>query len=110
MKKAIIIVGGLGLVGLGIGFYLYKTQNKLANKDFDALVNLSTNKGYDIFEGLSTTQLAKLKNNYLKKFNRAGHNDMITILGLGEKNMSASQKVKFWSYMEKLTGKKLGKG
>ena len=105
MKKAVIILGIFGVVGVGVGFYLYKTQNKLEDKDFDAIVNLSKNKGYDIFDGLSSYKLKLLKESYLKKFNRASHNDMLNLLSLGEKAWSPSQKNKLISYWNKLTGK-----
>lgn len=102
MKKAVIILGVIGLVGVGVGFYLYKTQNKLEDKDFDGVVNLSKNKGYDIFDGLSSDKLKLLKENYLKKFNRASHNEMLNLLSLGEKAWSPFQKIEFNQYMSKL--------
>lgn len=105
MKKAVIILGIIGVVGVGVGFYLYKTQNKLEDKDFDGVVNLSKNKGYDIFDGLSSDKLKLLKESYLKKFNRASHNEMLNLLSLGEKAWSPSQKNKFISYWNRLTGK-----
>ncbi len=107
MKKAIIIVGVLGVVGLGTGFILYKIQNRITVNDFNAIVNLSKNKGYDIFEGATTSQLSTLSKNYIKNFNRASHNEMITLLGLGESKWSASQKAKANKYLGKLLNKKI---
>jgi hypothetical protein len=102
MKKAVIILGIVSIVGIGLGFYLYKTQNKLEDKDFDGVVNLSKNKGYDIFDGLSADKLKLLRTNYLKKFNRASHNEMLNLLSLGEKAWSPSQKIEFNQYISKL--------
>ena len=45
MKKALIIIGVVGLVGVGVGYYIYKNQNKLNDSDFDAMIGLSKNKG-----------------------------------------------------------------
>lgn len=102
MKKAVIILGIVGIVGVGVGFYLYKSQNKLEDKDFDGIVNLSKNKGYDIFDGLSADKLKLLRTNYLKNFNRASHNEMLNLLSLGEKAWLPSQKIEFNKYMSKL--------
>jgi len=102
MKKAIIIIGVVSVLGLGVGYLVYKTQNKLANKDFEGMINLSKNKGYDVFEDVSPRELSIIKNNYLKYFNRKIHNEFMDLLSIGEATWSPSQKVKFNNYINKI--------
>lgn len=102
MKKAIIIIGVVGVIGAGIGYYMYKRQNKLADKDFDGMIALTKNKGYDVFEDISPRELGIIKNNYLKYFNRELHNEFMNLLSIGEATWSASQKVKFNNHLNKI--------
>ncbi|MBK7362984.1 MAG: hypothetical protein IPJ01_11870 [Micavibrio sp.] len=102
MKKAIIIIGVVGAIGIGVGLYLYKNQNKLSDKDFDGMINLSKNKGYDVFEDISPRELGVIKNNYMKSFNRELHNEFMNLLSIGEATWSASQKVKFNNHLNKI--------
>lgn len=102
MKKAIIIIGVIGVVGAGVGYYLYKTQNKLADKDFDGMIALTKNKGYDVFEDISPRELGIIKNNYLKYFNREAHNEFMNLLSIGEATWSASHKVKLNNHLNKV--------
>ena len=102
MKKAIIIIAVIGVVGAGVGFYLYKSQNKLTDIDFDGMIGLSKNKGFDVFEDVSPKELKIIKSNYLKYFNRESHNDILSLFTIGEKKLSASQKVKLDKYVNKI--------
>ena len=102
MKKAIVIIAVIGVVGAGVGFYLYKTQNKLSDKDFDGMINLSKNKGYDIFEDISPRELSVMKINYLKSFNRESHNDMLNLLSSDEHKWSIAQIARFKLYIDKI--------
>lgn len=105
MKKAIIAIGGLGIVAIGVGYFLYNKQNKLSEKDFDAMVSLTKNKGMDIFEDASPREMNIAKNNYLKYFNIKSHNDFLSLLSKGEKNWNVNEKKKAKVYLNKtLTG------
>jgi hypothetical protein len=99
MKKALIVIGVVGLIGLGVGYYIYKTQNSVTEDDFNAVINLSKNKGMDIFEDVSPREMAIMKKNYLKSFDIKSHNDFISLLGKGEKNWNASQKAQANKYI-----------
>lgn len=101
MKKVLLIAAAVGLVGIGIGVYIYKKDNKLSDSDFNALVSLSKNKGYDIFDA-PADKLASAKKKYLDKFNRRSHNELMAILEKGEKNMSAIEKSKLIDILKKL--------
>jgi len=98
MKKTLIIVGVIGLIGIGIGIYLNVTKNKVFENDFDALINLSKNKGYDIFEDVSPRETEIMRKNYLKKFNRKSHNEFIELLSKPKNSLTASDKTKIDAY------------
>jgi len=102
MKKAIIIIGIISVISVGVGYYLYKNQNKLSDKDFDGMINLSKNKGQDIFDDISPRELGIIKNNYLKYFNREAHNEFMNLLSIGEATWSTSQKAKFNKHLDKI--------
>jgi len=102
MKKAIIIIGVIGIIGAGVGYYLYKTQNKVSDKDFDGMINLSKNKGIDIFEDVSPRELGIIKNNYFKYLNREAHNEFMNLLSVGESTWSPSQKIKFNKHLDNI--------
>lgn len=101
MKKALIIIGVVGLVGVGVGYYIYKNQNKLNDSDFDAMIGLSKNKGYDVFEDMSNRETEIVKSNYLKYFDRKSHNDFISLLGKGESKWTPSEKIRATNYINK---------
>jgi len=100
-KGILLGLGLLGLTGLGIGLYMYKKDNKLSDTDFDALVSLSKNKGYDIFDA-PADKLAIAKKKYLSGFNRRTHNELMSILEKGEKKMSTIEKAKLMDILKKL--------
>lgn len=101
MKKALIIIGVVGLVGVGVGYYIYKNQNKLNDSDFDAMIGLSKNKGYDVFEDMSTRETEIVKNNYLKYFDIKSHNEFMSLLRKGESKWTPSEKVIATNYLNK---------
>lgn len=101
MKKVLIAAGVLSVIGIGVGFYVYNKQNKVAESDFNALVSLSKNKGQDVFEG-TDAQLKNMKAKYLKNFNRKNHNELMTILTKGEKDLTAWDKSKLTTLLKKL--------
>lgn len=101
MKKGLIIAGVLGVIGIGVGLYVYNKQNKVAESDFNALVSLSKNKGQDIFD-VTDAQLKTIKSKYLKNFNRKTHNELMAILTKGEKDLTASDKSKLTTLLNKL--------
>lgn len=102
MKKGLLLgVTVLAAIGIGVGIYMYKKDNKLSDSDFDAIVGLSKNKGYDIFDA-PADKLANARKKYLSGFNRRTHNELMSILEKGEKNMSAIEKSKLMDILKKL--------
>ena len=104
MKKILMAVGVLAVAGTVVGYFVYKNQNKLQDKDFDVMVSLSKNKGQDIFD-ISVDRLALVKKKYLDKFNRKSHNEFMSMLSKGEsseKSLTASEKIKMKEFLNKL--------
>jgi hypothetical protein len=98
MKKTLIIVSVIGLIGVGIGVYLNISKNKVFENDFDAIVNLSKNKGYDVFEDVSPREMDIMRKNYLRKFNRKSHNEFVELLSKPKNSLTASDKTKIDAY------------
>jgi len=98
MKKTLIIVSVIGLIGVGIGVYLNISKNKVFENDFDAIVNLSKNKGYDVFEDASPREMEIMRKNYLRKFNRKSHNEFVELLSKPKNSLTASDKTKIDAY------------
>lgn len=102
MKKILIAAGVLAVVGTVVGYCVYKKQNKIQGKDFDVIVSLSKNKGYDIFDGLSATQLESVRKKYLEGFNIKTHNQFMSLLQKGEKSWNTSDKNVFNDLIKKI--------
>jgi hypothetical protein len=98
MKKVLIGIAIVGVVGLGVGIYLYKRQNKLSETDYNDVVALSNFKGFDLFEDVSPKERKKMKENYLKYFNRDKHNQYIDLLKVGQSKFTKEQLAKYESF------------
>lgn len=98
MKKVLIGIGIVGVIGLGVGIYLYKKQNKLSVTDYNEVVALSKFKGFDLFEDVSPKESKKMQENYLKYFNRDKHNQYIDLLRIGQSKFTKEQLAKYESF------------
>lgn len=103
MKTRTVIIGlvFIGITGLVVGSVIYNKSNKVSDGDFDAIISLSKNKGYDIFD-LPVERLSITRYKYLKNFNRKYHNQFLELLQKGEKNWTPNDKDSFNKLFNKL--------
>lgn len=107
MKKAVIIIGSLAVLGVG-GYIAYRFANRATSAQFDSLVNTLNSKGSDTFSGLGSAKMDELRRNFTKKLSKKNAQELIRISSISEKNMTPNQKEVFKNLFSKIIGSSIG--
>lgn len=114
MKKTLITIGVLALVGAAIAGVVHYNKNKtasdkdsgMATKDqFDKFVEGIKKTGGDIFDGATADQMKKYSDKWQANLTRFDGDSLITLSGKKEKDWTPSEKVNFMLLFKKFMGK-----
>lgn len=109
MKKTLIVLGVVAVIGAGIYFYSKnKSQSSSSamadSKDFDETFNTAKSVGSDWFEGSSAERLKQIRDNYIKSVTKNEHKVVVSLLKAKkpENSWSANDKIVMSDVMKKL--------
>jgi c-di-GMP-related signal transduction protein len=107
MKKTLIVLGVVAIVGAGIYFYRKgKSTSKVmaTSSDFDEVFKKANDSGSDWFQGSSAERIKQIRDTYIKNVTQQEHKILVsTISKKPESSWSANEKIVVSDVMNKLS-------